>query len=315
VTDAPIEVRRATPDDAEPVLEMLAVALGWGSDPIVAQLFAWKHSESIFGPSPAWVATSEGRVVGYRTFMRWTFLWAGEPVEAVRAVDTATHPDFRGRGLFRLLTTRAVEDLRDEGVGFVFNTPNDQSRPGYLKMGWQVVGRLPVAAQASGPGGLLRMTRARQPAELWSQPTTVGVDPVEFFGSAQAPTLQQGDDGALRTRRHQPYLAWRYGFMPLHYRVWCDDRSGSALVFRLRRRGAATELALLEAFGTAGLRAVNRLLAATGADYAIGLAAARPRAGLPLPNQGPLLTWRALARTDCPPLEQWHLSLGDVELF
>ena len=34
-----------------------------------------------------------------------------------------------------------------------------------------------------------------------------------------------------------------------------------------------------------------------------------------LPGQGPLLTWRSLHRTERPPLEQWDLRLGDLELF
>ncbi len=34
-----------------------------------------------------------------------------------------------------------------DGVDVVFNTPNDQSRPGYLKMGWSEVGRVPVAVR------------------------------------------------------------------------------------------------------------------------------------------------------------------------
>ena len=65
-------------------------------------------------------------------------------LRAVRAVDTATDPDYQGRGLFTRLTLQAIDELRAEGVDFVFNTPNDQSRPGYLKMGWQVVGTLPT---------------------------------------------------------------------------------------------------------------------------------------------------------------------------
>jgi hypothetical protein len=36
---------------------------------------------------------------------------------------------------------------------------------------------------------------------------------------------------------------------------------------------------------------------------------------LPLPGQGPMLTWRALAKTTLPALRGWDLSLGDVELF
>ena len=56
---------------------------------------------------------------------------------AVRAVDTITAPEARGRGVFTRFTLAILsnEITRDDDVSFVFNTPNDQSRPGYLKMG------------------------------------------------------------------------------------------------------------------------------------------------------------------------------------
>jgi hypothetical protein len=200
-------------------------------------------------------------------------------------------------------------------VAFVFNTPNDQSRPGYLKMGWRVVGRLPVAARPRGPGGLLRMAGARQPADLWSQPCAVGLDPAEFFASSDRPSLPAADGARIVTDRDSAYLVWRYGFAPMNYRVWADDSSGAVLVFRLRRRGLATELAMLETFGRPRARVITRLLSATRANYAIGLGGSRPRPGLPLANQGPLLTWRALALDRMPPLRDWSLVLGDLELF
>ena len=316
MTTRQIDVRRATEADAGAVLDLLAVSLGWAPEDPTAELFAWKHTANPFGLSPAWVALAGDRVVGYRTFMRWRFRWEGTTVDAVRAVDTATHPDYRGRGLFRLLTTQALDDLRDEGVGFVFNTPNDQSRPGYLKMGWQVVGRLPVAARPRGPAGLRRMARARRPADLWSVPTPVGEQPERALCGVQVAGVEpEAASGGLATDRDAGFLAWRYGFQALHYRVWRDDARGALLVFRLRRRAAATELALLDVLGRPGRGCVRRLLAATRADYAIGLGAARPRGAAPIPGQGPLLTWRALAVEQMPPLDRWSLNLGDVELF
>ena len=62
------------------------------------------------------------------------------------------------------------------------------------------------------------------------------------------------------------------------------------------------------------LRAVPR---AAGADYAIRLGGGGPAGAgyLPLPRQGPILTWRALTEQVQPPLASWRLTLGDVELF
>jgi hypothetical protein len=44
--------------------------------------------------------------------------------------------------------------------------------------------------------------------------------------------------------------------------------------------------------------------------------AANVRAGvLPVPGLGPVLTWRSMCLHARPPLANWHLSMGDVELF
>ena len=98
---------------------------------------------------------------------------------------------------------------------------------------------------------------------------------------------------------------------------------GEQAVFRLRRRGRAAEAALCEVVVPRGAartaRHLGRAVArATRADYVVRLGRATPAGGyLPLPNQGPILTWRALASTaaEPPPLDDWELSLGDVELL
>ena len=157
-SESDIEVRPAVGADRPAVLALLADSLGWDRDEVFAAFFEWKHVQNPFGPSPAWVAVTGNRVVGFRTFLRWRFEHPdGRTRSAVRAVDTATAPDQQGRGIFRRLTMTAVDELRAEGVDFVFNTPNVQSRPGYLRMGWSTVGRMPLVARVAGISSLLRM--------------------------------------------------------------------------------------------------------------------------------------------------------------
>jgi GNAT superfamily N-acetyltransferase len=319
------EVRRFEPGDEAAVLELLSASLGWVPDELHARLLAWKHRENPFGVSPAWVAVSDGQVVGFRTFLRWEFVLDGEPVRAVRAVDTATHPDHQGRGVFTALTTHALDALRDEGVDFVFNTPNERSRPGYLRMGWQPVRRLPVRARPASVRSLARIARARTPADKWSVETAAGtpVDEVLAEGSAVDALLGSQPDDGLRTRRSTAYLCWRYGFAPLGYRavVASGGPPDGFLVFRLRRRGPAMEAAVCEELVPAGESSpTHRLLAevlrTTGADYAIRLGDHGPRAGcVPLPGQGPTLLYRALCRATPPNPRAWRLGLGDIELF
>ncbi len=60
-----------------------------------------------------------------------------------------------------------------------------------------------------------------------------------------------------------------------------------------------------------------QVAAATGADYLIAAGpSSRHNRMLALPGQGPILTWRGVAPDAvAPDLADWHLSLGDVELF
>lgn len=317
-----VTVRRSRPSDNSAIIDLLRRTLGWRETDPDVDLFHWKHVTNRFGPSPQWVAESAGRIVGFRTFMRWEFLESGRLVRAVRAVDTATDPAFQGRGIFTQLTTRALAELADEGVDVVFNTPNDQSRPGYLKMGWQIVGQLPVAVRPRLGRSVARLARARTPADLWSVPTGAGEEPAAVFtDNAELADLLHPPARGLTTRRDAAYFTWRYGFAPLHYRVLPlgRDVGDGFIVFRLRRRGPAIEAAVCELVEPPGRRqrgAVRRLLTATGADYAVAVTAGdRPPGMLPVPGQGPLLTCRPLRSPAAPPAPDWKLSLGDVELF
>src|SRR3990170_159348 len=92
-------------------------------------------------------------------FLRWELRAGGGIVRAVRAVDTATHPDFQGQGIFKTLTLQALDTVVAD-ADLVFNTPNANSRPGYLKMGWQPVGDVPIAIRPVRPVRFLRGVRS-----------------------------------------------------------------------------------------------------------------------------------------------------------
>jgi GNAT superfamily N-acetyltransferase len=321
-------IRRAVEADRGPIASLLAVSLGRQADDARFDvLFAWKHERNPFGASPMWVACDGDRIVGFRVLMRWQFERGGHRFDAVRAVDTATHPEYQGRGIFTRLTLHALDDLRAAGVDFVFNTPNEQSRPGYLKMGWSVVGRVPVVVRPKSIGALARIARSRVPAERWSEPLTAG-EPVEVAlehpDQVAALLASQPSAPRLRTARSVEYLQWRYGIETLGYRVFVGGggpRDGVAFV-RVRRRGAAREAVVADVIAPGGSRAatarlIRQVCREVDADYAIrvGAAVAGPDGFVRLPRQGPILTWRAVCETQRPALREWELSLGDIELF
>ena len=115
-----LTVRPLTQADRPAVLELIELSLAGGpTGHRSTEFFDWKHLSNVFGPSLGLVATDDAdRLVGLRLFMRWRFEVAGRTIEAARPVDTATHPDHRGKGIFRMLTMAALDHLPAETLIF-----------------------------------------------------------------------------------------------------------------------------------------------------------------------------------------------------
>jgi hypothetical protein len=273
----------------------------------------------------------------------WRWSAKEKTVDAVRAVDTATHPDHQGKGIFRTLTLHGVEELTRRGVGFVFNTPNEKSRPGYLKMGWSVVGRpsLWVAPRRIGAVARVAMTRFRRrqapglpenDGDSSNRGAALLADP-EFERLIES-ALVEG--GTYRTPVDAAYVRWRYVDCPGSRYGFTPSDSGNVLaVHRTRNRSGAREVAVCELLfdrSRATAREISgvlcNVLAGAGADYGViappasarGAAALALAGFVPAPRTGPVMTVRPMAGVSVGlpnPLERasWTLSVGDIELF
>jgi GNAT superfamily N-acetyltransferase len=333
-----VSVRPFVEDDLPRVLDLLDASLGGGpAGRRPPEFFRWKHLDGPFGPSFMLVAADGDRLVGLRAFMRWRFAAGGRTVRAARAVDTATHPDYQGRGIFKRLTLALLDAVAGE-VDLVFNTPNDKSGPGYLRMGWREVGRVPVAVRVRRPLRLLARGRGRGPGGEPAAAPAVRAEPA-------AAVLEDGDQVAallarepaapsrLSTPRDLAYLRWRYGAAPLlGYRAVVERRGGEiagVAVFRVRPRGRLWESTVVEVLAGGDRAAAGRLLrrvaAAAPVDHLTmhapaGSSAARAalRSGfLPSPAGIRLVAnpLRPGLLPDPTDLGAWALSLGDLEVF
>jgi GNAT superfamily N-acetyltransferase len=313
-------VRRATEADDQAVVALLSDGLGWGSGDLPGQFFRWKHRANPFGQSWAWVAVADGRVVAYRSFMPWEFRAPdGSVRHAARAVDTVVDATHRRQGLFRRLTLHGIEEMTSSGVEFVFNTPNENSRPGYVSMGWSLAGRIPVAIK---PRGLSVLRRGAAPvSKQWSVPSDVGLPAGEALageaGRALAGNHRRED--ATATRVTAEFLRWRLAFPALHYRFMpiSRDPSDGGVVFRVRRRGTGLVAVVIEAL-CLSRRDAGVLMASivrqAKVDYAIVGRHSQVGRTVPAPGRGPVVTLRSLA-TEPPSANSLALTMSDGELF
>lgn len=310
-------IRRARVDDVDAIVALMRAGLGEGTLARTPAVWRWKHEQNPFGPSAVLVAVDDGALIGLRAFMRWRFVdGGGGVVVGVRAVDTVTHPDHQGKGLFKKLTLQLCDEVAAEGVDVVFNTPNDKSGPGYLKMGWQDLGKIDLWAR---PAFLTLPRRRRRlvPARdaTWTLPGHV-----------------HGE--GLSTPRSPAFLRWRYGDVPGLDYVVVEEQGVAVVVGRKRERAGRQEMMVCEvlhrgdAVGVAvAASCVDDLVAASNVDYGVAVAPVGATgvvmacAGfVPVPRMGPRFVVKPLRGTTHPSQratskKAWDLRLGDVELF
>ena len=267
---ADLRICRYNAEAIPDVLKLVKVTLGnEGAVRKTEAFWRWKHEDNDFGSSYGLYAWDETQAlaVGLRVLMRWQFRTKdGELLRAVRAVDTATHPAYQRLGIFSKLTRQAVEDLKQEGVDLIFNTPNARSLPGYLKMGWQIVAKWPLYIRALRPIRMLSRRLKSIPAsqqlikfdDFFAPDIMTWQAFAERYGE-DIPKLvsnweQQRHQTGFRTRRDFNFLQWRYGEHPhLTYGIYAWEDLGTLAGFAILRpnwRYGWQEIVLTEMFVT-----------------------------------------------------------------
>ena len=330
--------RALIPVDRSAALELLSLSLG-RCERRTEAWWRWKHESNPCGPSLLMGAFDGRRLVGLRAFLRWRLNWDGRDHAAARAVDTATHPDYRGRGIFRSLTLKGLGILAEEGTEWVFNTQNDNSYPGYLKMGWRPMADLRMAVRVNNWSGVL--AAGRRPARPDHERDAPGLSAQDFtiWWSLRSPqeraqivsAFGRTDAASVRTAWTEELIEWRFSQHPqARYWMLFDPRTPcEAALVRLNARFGRREGIVAAVVGSP---CVGELLQRYGkqwpVDYWIWRPGAVPAAVGRALRQGfvtvPAVGMHFVVRhtsTAAPapaPIvqaRQWHLSLGDIELL
>ena len=295
----------------------------------------WKHERNPFGRSLVLLAEQDGRLVGMRSFMRWELRYSGGTIKAAKPVDTVTHPNYRRQGIFSSLTRAAMGIARSEGVSVVFNTPNDDSLPGYRKLGWRSPGRLPIRVRPVRPLRVLSSLLTGGIARAVDSQTKSGHQPAaNLFGERRSlePLLSSLPlIPGYSTRRSRDFLEWRYTQHPhRHYFVEtisdCDALRGLLFYGFQWRRGLRT--ATISDILAAETSTCGNLLRGILRKLDVDVVTAHAGVGTPtdrllrrhgfigLPISPVTLAVKPLRQFDGPDpfqLRNWSLCPGDIE--
>ena len=116
----------------------------------------WKYHDSPFGKAVVQIVRIDGRVAAVGCLWPMTLVWNDRRFRALQPCDTAVHPAFRRRGLFGQLNRARKVLALERNFDLIFNFPNPNSLHGYIKSGWQHVGRVPWLVRVTKPAAVLR---------------------------------------------------------------------------------------------------------------------------------------------------------------
>jgi len=304
-----MEIRSAEENDIPAIVGLLKLSLGESLMPKSEAFWRWKHIDNPFGKSPVLLAIDNHQLIGIRAFMRWEWQQEGGTFKAVRAVDTATHPQYQGKGIFSKLSLNLVEQCRQEGVDFIFNSPNKVSKPGYLKMGWVSNDKMKLHIRPVYPFGK----------------RTSDFDATYAITDRHQTLLSRWkkNSASLTTRVLPDFLSWRYGQSPnVRYHCFTDNEQAPRYltIFRLKSYRLGTEFRICDSFENetnpkAWSQHLLQVVRASGANIITSAQGVKlfPEVSL---KAGPEITIYPLSidRTKLS-YNNWKPSLGDMEVF
>ena len=238
-------------------------------------------------------------------------------------LNVATHPRWRGRGVFAALLARAVAENARRGLRYTFALPNPSSTPGFLRhAGFADAGRLTLllapldaAALAAGRGGVARLgvaVGARVAAAVGAaRRARAAALPVEEVAAdwegLDALWARLRPSRPVAVVRDRAFAAWRFGACPTRrYRLHVARSGGEVAGLVVTRQapvlgmpaGLVVDLAVVP--GAAAEAAGAALLACAFEEFSAARVALA--ASLMLPHRAEYRALRAAGFFPCPRL-------------
>jgi GNAT superfamily N-acetyltransferase len=117
-----------------------------------SEALAWRYRDNPAGTVVGADAWDGERLAAHYVTCPTVALIGGREVTGLLSLNTATDPDYQGRGLFTRLAQATYEQGAAAGYGFVIGVANANSTPGFLrKLAFQDVGRLEAGVLARRP--------------------------------------------------------------------------------------------------------------------------------------------------------------------
>lgn len=192
------------------------------------ELWRWRFRDNPAGSSIIQLAWDDNILASHYAVAQVTLSVNGEKVSSGLDVTTITHPDYRGRGLFRTLAKSAFERSTGSGLAIVWGFPNRNSHRGYIQdLGWMDIWEVPTL-------------RWRTPTLTHLGISSSSIVEVSSFDERFDHLWREvRRDSCIMVERDSQYLRWRYTAKPnAQYRILVCQEGHNLLGYAVFKRYA-----------------------------------------------------------------------------
>jgi GNAT superfamily N-acetyltransferase len=136
---------------------------------------SWLYRENPTGEAVGFNTFDGSELVGHLVGIPQRVRLHGQPATAIVFLNVATHPDYRGKGIFLELARRTADRARNLGYSAILGVANQNTISGYeKKLGWQNVAGLDARISLNSES--IEMPKALDGAQLcreWDQETII----------------------------------------------------------------------------------------------------------------------------------------------
>lgn len=183
-------MRPATAEDHDQIRALFLEVFGYQRS---AEHDRWLSFGSPDGHIIATVAVHRDKIVGFYGLLPTSLRLGGQRVLGAQSLDTMTHPDYRGQGMFTRLAIETYDLAAARGVKALYGFPNEASYPGFVRrLNWDHTGDVPRWTRILRPSGIRPMP----------EPLGRGLDVVaKLIGNRASPAVKRGRPEASELTR------------------------------------------------------------------------------------------------------------------
>lgn len=201
-----------------------------GSEIADSAYLKWEYEDNPAGKAILEVAQAEDQLVAQYLVLPRMFSVFGATVMGSLSVNSLTHPDYRGQGLFGKLANAVYERCSKNGCQFTVGMPNPVSYPLFVsKLNFANPGRIPFRILPLRPLSMIRkrlsghkkkhgaefgLKKAMQLSQFGNGRELLSFSPQEDQDLLETFIAEWEKHHPLAVKRSAAYMHWRYVSVP-----------------------------------------------------------------------------------------------------